>query len=367
MTKPLILLTAGGTGGHVFPAEALATELTRRGHKLAFVTDKRGSAYGGALGGLDTYRISGSGIAGRSLVKRVAAMGALIAGYFQARSLIHRLKPAAVIGFGGYASVPAVMAASHLGVPSALHEQNAVLGRANRLLAGGVSRIATSFHHTGRVKPQWREKVRRTGNPVRAAVQGLRDQPYPSLFGHGPVTLLVVGGSQGAKVFSDLVPQALIMLPEELQRRLSVHQQCKVEDIDRVTQLYRHHRITADLRPFFEDIPARLAEAHLVIGRSGASTVAELAMAGRPAIMVPYPHAIDDHQTANAQAFAQNGAGWLMPQFTLTPDSLAKHIEDLLTHPERLAAAAKAAHAESIPDAAAKLADMMGDLAGGVA
>ena len=363
--KSLILLTAGGTGGHVFPAEALAAELMNRGHRLAFVTDRRGAAYGGALGGLDTYRISGGGIAGRSLIKRVSALGSLVVGYFQARSLIHRLRPAAVIGFGGYASVPAVMAANHLGVPSAVHEQNAVLGRANRLLAGGATRIATSFHHTGRVKPQWRKKVRRTGNPVRASILPLRDQAYPSLFGHGPISLLVVGGSQGAKVFSDLVPQALIKLPHDLQRRLSVHQQCKAEDVERVGKLYHHHGIAADLRPFFDDIPARLAEAHLVIGRSGASTVAELAAAGRPAIMVPYPHAIDDHQTANAQAFAQDGAGWLTPQSTLTPDLLAKHIEDLLTHPEKLAEAARAAHAESIPDAAARLADLMADLAEG--
>ncbi|HMA49423.1 MAG TPA: undecaprenyldiphospho-muramoylpentapeptide beta-N-acetylglucosaminyltransferase [Magnetospirillaceae bacterium] len=365
MKKPLILLTAGGTGGHVFPAEALATELTKRGHKLAFVTDKRGAAYGGALGGLDTYHISGGGIAGKSPFKRLHSVGSLVAGYFQARKLIRRLKPAAVIGFGGYASVPAVMAANHLGVPSAVHEQNAVLGRANRLLAGGAARIATSFERTGRVKAQWHAKLRHVGNPVRAAILALRGAPYPARFGHGPITLLVVGGSQGAKAFSELVPQALIKLPHDLQRRLSVHQQCKIEDVDRVTQLYHHHGIAADLRPFFDDIPARLAEAHLVICRSGASTVAELAAAGRPAVLIPYPHAIDDHQTANAAAFARRGAGWLMPQATLTPDSLAVQLGALLAAPGTLEEAARHAEAEGHPQAAERLADLMGELSEG--
>jgi len=361
--RPLILLTAGGTGGHVFPAEALATELTRRGLKLAFVTDKRGAAYGGFLGELDTYRISGGGIAGKSPVKRLQSMGSLAAGYFQARRLIRRLKPAAVIGFGGYASVPAVMAASHLGVPSAVHEQNAVLGRANRMLAGGVSRIATSFEQVGRVAPAWHGKIRRTGNPVRPAILALRDQPYPAP--DRALTLLVTGGSQGAKIFSDLVPEALIRLPEALQRRLSVHQQCRAEDIDRVTQLYKDHGVTADLQPFFHDVPARLAAAHLVICRSGASTVGELAVAGRPAVLVPYPHAIDDHQTANARAFAHRGAGWVMPQSDLSPEKLAGHLEKLLTDPAGLAEAARHARAEGAPEAAERLADLMNDLAEG--
>ncbi len=359
--KPLILLTAGGTGGHVFPAEALATELSKRGHKLAFVTDRRGAAYGGSLGALDTYRISGGGIAGKSPVKRLKSMGSLVAGYFQARSLIRRLKPAAVIGFGGYASVPAVLAASHMGVPSAVHEQNAVLGRANRLLAGGAARIATSFGETGKVAAAWQQKVRHVGNPVRGPILAVREQAYPPA--DGSVTILVTGGSQGAKAFSDLLPQALIRLPEELQRRITVHQQCKAEDIERVTILYKEHGIAADLQSFFNDVPARLAAAHLVICRSGASTVAELAVAGRPAVLIPYPHAIDDHQTANARAFARHGAGWVMPQDTLTSDSLAAKLGALLTSPADLADAAGKARAEGIPEAAERLADLMADLA----
>jgi UDP-N-acetylglucosamine--N-acetylmuramyl-(pentapeptide) pyrophosphoryl-undecaprenol N-acetylglucosamine transferase len=361
--KSLILLTAGGTGGHVFPAEALATELTKRGHRLAFVTDRRGAAYGGALGGLDTYHISGGGIAGKSLSARLQSMGSLVAGYFQARSLIRRLKPAAVIGFGGYASVPAVMAANHLGVPSAVHEQNAVLGRANRLLAGGAARIATSFAHVGKVSSAWHNKVRRTGNPVRAAILALRAAPYPPIAER--LTLLVTGGSQGAKIFSDLVPQALIRLPASLQARLHVHQQCRAEDIDRVKELYHDHGITADLQPFFPDVPARLSAAHLVICRSGASTVSELAVAGRPAVLVPYLHAIDDHQTANARAFAHNGAGWVMGQTSLTPESLAIQLGALLGAPDALAAAAQRAHDEGQPEAAERLADLVAELAEG--
>jgi UDP-N-acetylglucosamine--N-acetylmuramyl-(pentapeptide) pyrophosphoryl-undecaprenol N-acetylglucosamine transferase len=360
-SKPLILLTAGGTGGHVFPAEALASELSRRGHALAFVTDRRGARYGGALGELDTYHISGGGIAGKSVANRVQSMGSLVAGYFQARNLIRRLKPAAVIGFGGYASVPAVLAASHLGVPAAVHEQNAVLGRANRLLAGGALRIATSFDEVGKVAAAWQPKIRRVGNPVRGPILAVRQQAYPPA--DGTLTILVTGGSQGAKAFSDLVPQALIRLPEALQRRITVHQQCKAEDIDRVTHLYKEHGIAADLQPFFNDVPARLAAAHLVICRSGASTVAELAVAGRPAVLVPYPHAIDDHQTANARAFARQGAGWVMPQETLTAESLTVQLGALLSSPSALADAAGKARAEGKPEAAERLADLMADLA----
>jgi UDP-N-acetylglucosamine--N-acetylmuramyl-(pentapeptide) pyrophosphoryl-undecaprenol N-acetylglucosamine transferase len=201
--------------------------------------------------------------------------------------------------------------------------------------------------------------------PVRPALLALREQPYPALFGHGPITLLVVGGSQGAKVFSDLVPAALLLLPEHLQRRLRVFQQCRGDDLERVRALYHHHHIDCELRAFFDDMPLRLAEAHLVIGRSGASTVAELEAVGRPAILVPYPHAIDDHQTANASAFAGAGGGWLMPQSTLTPDVLAQFLETILSDPDSLNRAAGMAHAAAIPDAASRLADLVVDLAEG--
>jgi UDP-N-acetylglucosamine--N-acetylmuramyl-(pentapeptide) pyrophosphoryl-undecaprenol N-acetylglucosamine transferase len=195
--------------------------------------------------------------------------------------------------------------------------------------------------------------------PVRPAVLAKRDARYPSLFGHGPVTLLVFGGSQGARIFSELVPKAVLLLPETLQRRLLIEQQCRAEDMDHVKQLYHRHGISADLRLFFDDMPARMANAHLIISRAGASTVAELEVIGRPAILVPYPHAIDDHQTANAQAFSEAGGGWMMPQSMMTAENLAQHLQSLLTAPEKLQSAARHAHRAAIPDATARLADLV--------
>lgn len=307
----LILLTAGGTGGHMFPAEALAGALLRRGHDVAIVTDQRGAAFDGGLSAVRRYPISGGGLAGRSTGQKISAMLALARGYWQARHLIATLKPAAVIGFGGYASVAAVLAASHAGIPTAIHEQNAVLGRANRLLAPRVSQIATSYDQVAKLAQGLKAKIRLTGMPVRPKILALRSVPYPELSAEAPISLLVVGGSQGAKIFSDLVPHALLRLPESLRARLKIAQQCRTEDLERVRQCYRTHGIHADLRDFFDDMPERLAAAHLVISRSGASTMAELAAVGRPAILVPYLYAIDDHQTANARALDRCGGGWL--------------------------------------------------------
>jgi UDP-N-acetylglucosamine--N-acetylmuramyl-(pentapeptide) pyrophosphoryl-undecaprenol N-acetylglucosamine transferase len=361
----MILLAAGGTGGHMFPAEALASELSRRGHRLALVTDRRGSAFGGTLGNAQRFHVSGGAIAGRSLAQKALAVAHLAKGYWQARRLIRRLRPDAVIGFGGYASVPALLAASHARIPTALHEQNAVLGRANRLLAGSVSRIATSYDEVGNLSERWAKKVRLTGMPVRPAILDQRQQPFPTLDAEGRIELLVVGGSQGAKIFSDLLPHALLRLPEDLRNRLNLAQQCRAEDLERVQQCYRTHGIKGDLRSFFDDMPARLAAAHLVITRSGASTMAELAAIGRPAILVPYLYATDDHQTANARAFDRRGAGWLTSQLDLTPEGLAIQLESLFCAPDSLREAAASARDCAVPDAAARLADLMIDLAEG--
>jgi len=357
--KSLIVLTAGGTGGHVFPAEALAAELLGRGHRLALVTDDRGQAFGGALAGLDTYRIAAGGIAGRSLIARLKAVAALGIGVLQARRLLKRLDPAAVVGFGGYASVPAMMAATGAGCKTALHEQNAVLGRANRLLAARVTRIATCYTQLAKMAPSWQKKATRTGMPVRPAISRQRQQSYPSLDPQGPIRLLVLGGSQGARIFSEVVPAALALLPEDLRRRLDIAQQCRPEDLDAVRAQYAALAIKGRLERFFEDVPERLAAAHLVITRSGASTVAELTTIGRPAILVPYPHAIDDHQTANARAIDASGGGWLIPQTQFSAESLAEKLRLLLTHPEDLAKAAQAAYDAGTPDAAARLADLV--------
>jgi UDP-N-acetylglucosamine--N-acetylmuramyl-(pentapeptide) pyrophosphoryl-undecaprenol N-acetylglucosamine transferase len=359
-----VVLTAGGTGGHVFPAEALAAELMGRGFTLALITDKRGKAFGGALAALPVHRINAGGIAGRRLTARLRAILDLGIGFLQARALLNRLRPAAVIGFGGYASLPAMLAATLAGVPTAVHEQNAVLGRANRLLAPRVTRIATAFARVALLRDAWRPKVAQTGMPVRPGVIAVRDRAYLPPSPTEPVRLLVVGGSQGARILSDVVPAALARLPEAAKARLVVVQQCRAEDLEGAKSVYAAAGIKAELATFFGDIPERLASAHLVISRSGASTVAELTAIGRPAILVPYLYAIDDHQTANARAIDESGGGWVIGQSAFTPEVLAARIESLLAAPEALAKAAAAARSVGTPDAAQRLADLVGALAG---
>jgi UDP-N-acetylglucosamine--N-acetylmuramyl-(pentapeptide) pyrophosphoryl-undecaprenol N-acetylglucosamine transferase len=358
----LVLLSAGGTGGHVFPAEALAAELLRRGYRLAVITDRRGQAYGDTLGQLTTYRISAGGIAGRSLPARLYAAGELGLGFVQACLLLKRLSPLAVIGFGGYASVPTMAAAATVGCRTALHEQNAVLGRANRLLAARVTRIATCYAQVEHLAAAWRSKVVQTGMPVRRPILDMRERAYRPPSAEGPIRLLVLGGSQGARALSEIVPAALALLPDGLRRRIEVSQQCRPEDLDSARRAYAASGIAAILDTFFHDVPERLADAHLVIGRAGASTVAELTAVGRPSILVPYPHAIDDHQTANALAVDEAGGGWLMPQAALTPEALAARIDSLFALPESLVKAAACARASGAPDAARRLADLAGSL-----
>lgn len=362
MTAPLIVLAAGGTGGHVFPAEALAAELIGRSYRLALVTDRRGGTYGGTLGDLETFRIRAGGIAGKRITARIESVVELGLGTLQARSLLGRLKPGAVVGFGGYASVPTMMAATWGGFATAIHEQNAVLGRANRLLAPRVSRVAVSIDGTAAVPAAAKAKVVLTGMPVRPAVIAMRNTPYAPITGDGPIRLLVTGGSQGARVLSDVVPAALAKLNAPLKARLAVTQQCRAEDLDRVRAAYGQAGIKADLASFFDDIPERLAAAHLLIARAGASTVAELTAIGRPAILVPYPHAIDNHQFANAQAVDEAGAGWLMAEDVFTAERLAGRLDALFSNPVHLAQAAAAARRIGRPDAAAALADLVAGL-----
>jgi UDP-N-acetylglucosamine--N-acetylmuramyl-(pentapeptide) pyrophosphoryl-undecaprenol N-acetylglucosamine transferase len=361
-TSTLIALAAGGTGGHVFPAEALASVLLDRGYRLALVTDRRGEAYGGALGQIDTYRISAGGIAGRGKLAKVRAIAELGLGVIQARGLLRRIQPAVMVGFGGYASVPGMVAASLAGIPTAIHEQNGVLGRANRLLAGRVRRIATSYDEVLHIDGGLQAKVVHTGMPVRAIIAAQRDVAYPPLDESGPISLLVLGGSQGARVLSEVVPAALARLPEGLRHRIRISQQCRPEDLDATGRAYEGTGIDAILQSFFHDVPERLAGAHLVVARSGASTVAELTSLGRPAILVPYPHAIDDHQTANAHAIEDSGGAWLMPQDAFNPETLAARLESLFTQPGTLARAAGCARAAGRPDAAQRLADLVAEL-----
>ncbi len=361
MSKPLIILTAGGTGGHVFPAEALARVLAARGYPLALVTDRRGTSYRGALAEIQTHHLPVTSLAG-GMAQRLRGGFDLAISTMRARSLLRRLRPAAVIGFGGYPSLPAMFAAVQLGIPTALHEQNAVLGRANRLLAKRVRAIATAFTHV-KFLPEGAGRVTLTGNPVRPAALALRTEPYEAPTPGGVLRLLITGGSQGAQIFSRVVPTAVAALTADQRARLSIVQQCRPEDIDAARAAYRAANVPAELDTFFEDLPTRLARASLAICRSGASTVAELGVIGRPAVLVPYPHAMDDHQTANAAALADAGAGWLIPNTEFTPEALAKRLTAFLADPAPLGRAATSAWALGRPDAAERLADLVTGLA----
>ena len=354
-----VVLAAGGTGGHVFPAEALAAELLARGHRPILITDRRGQAFKGALADIECLRIRAGGIAGRGMIGKIRGAVELGLGTWQARALLKRLAPDAVIGFGGYAALPTVFAATLLKIPTAIHEQNAVLGRANRLLAGRVRQIATAYETVQKLPSADASKAVRTGMPVRANILDRHAAPFPELTVDGPVRLLVLGGSQGARILSDVIPAALAALPDALRQRIVISQQCRPEDLENVRAAYRTSGISADLESFFNDVPDRLAASHLVIARSGASTIAELSVIGRPSLLVPYPYAIDDHQTANAEAMADAKAAWLIPQSTFTPQGLVNRLEALLDSPDTLRHAASHALAAGVPDAAARLADLV--------
>lgn len=362
MSARTIILAAGGTGGHMFPAEALARELQNRGHRLVLITDKRGAGHGQTLATLETHVIRAGTVAGSNVANKVGGLMNVVAGVFQARALLPRLQPHAVVGFGGYPSLPTMLAAARLGAPAAIHEQNAVLGRVNRLIAPRVAAIALSFDRTERVETSARRVV--TGNPVRPEVVALRNAPYKGPLGGGDIRLLVFGGSQGARVFAQVVPAALAGLDDTLRGRLRVVQQCRIEDLDAVRNAYADAGIAAELATFFDDLPRRMADAHLVVGRAGASTIFELAAIGRPALLVPLPHATDDHQTANANAFSETGAGWTISQAAFTPLDLIGRLNALLAVPHYLEQAAAAARRFGVPDAAKRLADLVEDLAG---
>ena len=353
--RPVIALAAGGTGGHVFPAEAVAASLRTRGIVPILFIDRRGTGFGGAA---EVVHVQGAAITGMGPLGRAAGVARLALGFAGALAHLRRTRPDVVIGFGGYASVPTVLAASLSGIPTALHEQNAVLGRANRLLAGRVRRIATCFERISPVAAADEGKVVRLGMPVRPAFAAWNKAAYAAPADDGPVRLLVLGGSQGAQVFSTLVPDALARLAPALRARLAVTQQCRPETLAATQATYDRLAIAAELSSFFADVPERLAKAHLVIARAGASTVAELAVVGRPAILVPYPYATDDHQTANARAIADAGAGWLMPQTELTGERLAARLTALIADATALEGAASRARDLGIADAAERLADL---------
>ncbi|MGB0681671.1 MAG: undecaprenyldiphospho-muramoylpentapeptide beta-N-acetylglucosaminyltransferase [Magnetovibrionaceae bacterium] len=362
--KPLVILAAGGTGGHVFPAEALAAALLARGYRLGLITDMRGEAYGGTLGDITNWRVRAGGILGRGTLAKARALIDLMIGTLQARGILKAEQPACVVGFGGYASVPGMWAATQLGIPAVVHEQNAVLGRANRLLAARVGAIATSFDHVEGVPPEAVKLVETCGMPVRTAIQQARGEAYASPQESGRFRLLVLGGSQGARVFSDVIPEAVKRLPRGHLERLELTQQCRPEDLERTRAAYDGLGVNADLASFFDDVPARLNRAHLVIARAGASTMAELTTLGRPAILVPYPFAADDHQSANAHALDDVGGGWLIESDHFSPETLCARLQSLMETPATLEKAAACAAAAGKPEAAENLADLVERMTG---
>ena len=352
------VLAAGGTGGHLTPAFALAHELERRGHHVALITDERGKAIPGKPDFL-TAHVLPAGRFGKNPLRWPAAIKAVLKGRTMSQRLYETVQPTAVIGFGGYPALPALLGAQGMDIPTIVHEQNAVLGRVNRLLAGRVDAIALSYPDVDRLKPMYESKVHLVGNPVRPGVLSLRDQEFPPFTEDGLFRVLVTGGSQGARVLSEVVPDGLSMLPPALRNRLQVTQQCRPEDLDAVRARYANHEIPAELATYFEDMSARLADTHLFIGRAGASTIAELTAVGRPAILVPLPIATDDHQAANTREVVKAGGARSIRQAGFTAKELAKQIAAMAQRPETLANAAHAAWNCGRPDAASDLADLV--------
>ena len=363
-TAPLILLAAGGTGGHLFPAEALGSVLIQRGYRVRLVTDERAVRYSGLFseGMLDV--VPSETVRSKSPVALARTGFMLAKGTLTALNLVRRLKPAAMIGFGGYPTLPPVFAAKLLGVPTLIHESNAVLGRANRFLATRVSAIATSLPGVFDRDRALASKSTLTGTPLRPAVLAAAAVAYDAPQANGPLRLLVVGGSQGARIMADIVPPAIERLEPALWSRLRLMQQVREEDMARVREVYARLNLDAELAPFFSDLPQRLATSHLVVSRSGAGTVAELAGVGRPSILVPLPGSIDQDQFANAGVLMHAGGAIRVPQTEFTPERLAAEISSLAAAPERLATMAAGARGAGTLDAAERLADLVAKVAG---
>lgn len=357
------VLAAGGTGGHLIPAFALAQELEARGHHVALVTDERGAAIPGKPETLSAHVLP-AGRIGKNPISWITGTRAIMEGRRMALRLFESFEPSAVVGFGGYPALPALLAATSARIPTVIHEQNAVLGRVNRLLARRVDAIVTAYSVVDRLHEKFQVKTHLLGNPVRAEVLALRDQPFPPFTEDGLLRVLVTGGSQGARILSEVVPDGLAMLQPALRARLQVIQQCRAEDLGGVRARYAGHDIPAELGTYFEDMASRLADAHLFIGRAGASTIAELTAVGRPAILVPLPIATDNHQAANAREMAKAGGARAIRQDRFTAKELAKQIQAMAQAPGSLAHAAHAAWNCGRPNAAKDLADLVESFGG---
>lgn len=357
----IIVLAAGGTGGHLFPAQALAEELNRRGYTVHLMTDERVRDYGKSFPAAETHIVHAATITPSKPLGVPGQVLKLYGGYRKARESLARVKPLAVVGFGGYPSFPPIFAAARLKIPSCVHDQNAVMGRANRVLAKWADAVASSFPDLRGLPPGCEAKLTITGNPVRDIVLQHRAAPYPAF---DSFNLLVFGGSQGAQFFGEFMPKVFAAMSAEDRKRIRLTQQVRPENMSQVKALYSGLELDCELNPFFMDMPARIAGAHLVVCRSGASTIAELGVIGRPAIMVPLPHALDNDQLRNAESFANAGAGWVHPQAALKPESFAQFLTSLRSQQPQLQKAAAAALGHGKPDAAQRLADLTEKIAG---
>ncbi|MGH6800620.1 MAG: undecaprenyldiphospho-muramoylpentapeptide beta-N-acetylglucosaminyltransferase [Methylocella sp.] len=357
----LVVVAAGGTGGHLFPAAALSHALAARGMEVHLVTDERAAKYGGDFPADAIHKVTAASPSSGALFSRAGAIFTLIRGTFSAYGLIKCIKPRAVVGFGGYPAVPPVLAATQLRVPTLLHEGNAVIGRANRFLASRVDAIAQGFEVLGGLPGTLAAKTHLTGNPVRPMVIEAARMAFPDCSG-GQLRILVTGGSQGAAIFSDIVPAAIELMPKAARQKVVIVQQARAEDEERARDAYQRLGVDAEVRSFFSDLPARIAQAHLVIARAGASTVSELAVIGRPAILVPLPHALDQDQAANAKQFAAAGAAIVVAQSAFSPQWLATALVEAQGDVASLAHRAGAAKRVGIPDAAKRLADLVQSL-----
>ena len=357
--RRIAVVAAGGTGGHLFPAQALAEALTARGWGIVLASDERVAGLAQDFPAERRIGLSAATFRRGDPIGMLRAGFALTRGTLQARALFREIRPQVVVGFGGYPSVPALVAAILGGLPTVIHEQNAVMGRANRMLAPHVKTVACAFPTLLKAPAEVAARAKVVGNPVRPAIRALAEIGYEPPTPGGLIRLLVTGGSQGARLLSELVPEAVKALPEDLRSRLKVQQQTRAESMETARRIYRDALVEAEIAPFFRDIASRLRDAHLVIGRAGAGTVCEFAVAGRPSILVPLAIALDDDQGQNAKHLADVGGAEIAREAQLTVDSLARALATLLTHPERLARMAAAARSVAIPDAAEKLADVV--------
>ena len=351
------VVAAGGTGGHMFPAEALARELASRGWRVVLATDARGEQYAHAFPAEE--RLALDAATGSGPIGLLKAGVAILKGVGQAQSAFARIGADVVVGFGGYPSAPALVAAVATRRPTLIHEQNAVLGRTNRMLAPAVGTVASAFPTLGRAPAKVKARAKLVGNPVRPDIRALFDRAYVAPAGDGPIHVLVTGGSQGARILSETAPRALAALPEAIRNRLKVQQQSRPESLESARQIYLEAGINAEVAPFFRDMADRLSQAHLVIGRAGASTCSELAVAALPSVLIPLKIAMGDHQTLNARALSDAGAARVIAEDDLTVDSLTAALNEVLSDPAKLTAMSAAARSVAIPDATARLADLV--------